>query len=524
MVERVRGLNRARNWDPSDRENRRVPRPFSLDISTTVGYNTPMITLVANGPQARLVGPLDAAIHQALYLQMSWPHARAIYHPETLQSWDDGRIGIYYPRSGRFPTGCIPRVLFVLDQLNIPYEVHRALPPENTDLSPTGQLYDYQEEMLAAALLQPYGILHAPPRSGKTAVGAHWIATLNRSPAAFLVNAIDLCHQAREELAKWLDCEVGLIGDGIYEPSEITVVSVQSAFSSLKRTGKAKSIKWKDPLLVKEKPLPNHEEAVAFLERVVVRVVDEVHAATAPSHQQVYKAMLSCCFSLGLSATPWSEDNNGVLMEAACGSVVHKVGYNDLIAAGRLVPPTIEVYTVTNKRYPRAFRYPTIYTDYIVDNEERNNAIVRFCERMKEENHTTIVFVYRIRHAKALAERMDAVLVTGSITGKVREKIWDRLRARKIPIIVATVGKEGLNIPVLDAVVIGGGGQSATQALQAMPRVMTAIPGKDHAHVLDFYDQARHLRGHSKRRIGLYGTEEAFTVVQAGAKITEEDD
>lgn len=475
-----------------------------------------MVTIEVRGPSAWIKGELDPRIHQELYLQMSWPHARAIWRPHTLKPWDDGRISVYYPTTGKMPTGCVPRVEHLFRQLGIPYHVDRPTPPPNANLSVTkpNAMYPYQQEMHDAALKHFYGTLQAPARSGKTCVAAHWIATINRVPAMFMVNSIDLCYQAKSELSRWLNTEVGIIGDGVYEPKDITVVSVQSAFASLKDCGKARPIKAKDDTLREEKPLPNHEEAVRFLEACIVRVIDEVHLATAPSHQQVYRSMTSCCWSLGLSATPWSTEPDRVLIEAAAGPVIHITKKSDLIRAGRLVPIYIDLIKVPYIRYDKGTNYNTIYADYIVDNEWRNEQIARWCRAKHREGHATMTFVRYIRHAKDLAKRIgdNTIIVTGSVTGAERERIWNDLRERKIMSVVSTVGKYGLDIPVLDGVAMGMGGLSPIDTEQAVTRVMTPSPGKDHGHVLDFYDQARYLSSHSKERIALYCDDDAYNV------------
>jgi len=471
------------------------------------------VRIVADGPTARVVGKLPRDIAHDLYMSMSFEHARAIWHPSTLKPWDDGRIGVFKEKSGRFPTGCIPRVSHYLTHFGIPYTVDRRLPPKTADIKFTGKLRKYQTQMLMAALTHPYGILKAVPRSGKTVVAAACIAARGVVPAMFMVNSIDLCHQAVSELKKWLDCPVGLIGDGIYEPEDVTVVSIQSAFGSLVKTGKAKPVKWRDPQLRKEKPLPRHRDAVDLIQRTRLRVLDEVHHSRSPSHQATLKAMESCCYSIGLSATPWSEENDGILIEAAAGPVVYTTTYSDMIAEGWLVEPIIEMVDIPPKKYAARETWAHIYSDYIVNGDFRNQQIVDFSHRMMDEDHTTLIFVSKINHGIALADAIDgAVWVHGKVSGTERHRIWEKFREKEIKVVVSTVGKEGLDIPTLDAVVMACGGRSAIAALQAMPRVLTCAPGKDHAHVLDFYDNAKYLREHSERRLSLYRTEPMFKI------------
>jgi len=474
-----------------------------------------MVTVEVKGPQATIIGALPPKFQRDLYLATSFEHARMIWRPETLPAWDDGRIGVYYPRSGRIPTGCIPRLEHALRQWGIDYEVSRVLPPPNKEyLHFPARSFDrrpYQVRMLKAALNTPYATLHAPARSGKTFVAAAYIACRQQAPSMFLVNTIDLCLQARDELGSWLGEPVGLIGDGIYEPKDVTVGSIQSLHPALVKCGKAKRVNPKyDPTYQEERPLPHHKEAVRLLEATTLRVIDEMHFSRAPTHQAVHKAMKNCAYSLGLSATPWSEGNDAILLEASCGPVVLSISYSDLIDEGQLVEPLIEIQHMPSHRFPGNSHYQTIYKDYIVENDLRNNAIVDFCQRMEDEHHITMVFVDQIKHGKHLADLTGGKFVHGGITGTKRKQIWNAMRRRQLPLAISTVGKYGLDIPALDACVIACGGKSAIQALQTMPRVLTATAGKDHAHVLDFWDHARYLSNHSKRRISLYESERRF--------------
>lgn len=476
-----------------------------------------MVTITVRGPKATVHGDLPDALKEQLYLQCSFPHARAIWHPDTLQPWDDGRITVYYPKSGRLPTGCVPRLEHLLSSLDLPYEVDRPLPSPNHPFPHfPARTYDsrsYQAAMLAAALDHPYATIQAPARSGKTFVAACYLACRQLTPALFLVNTIDLCHQAREELSTWLGEPVGLIGDGHYEPEPVTVASIQSLHPALVRCGLAKRVNPKyDPTYAEELPLPRHHEVVELLQATQVRVADENHFCTAPTHQAVHRAMTNCSYSIGLSATPWSEDGDGILIEASCGPVVIHIHYSDLIDEGKLVEPYIEVKELPLRRFPKGTSYQTVYKEDVTENEHMTREIVRFVERMLADNHSVIVFVDQIKHGKMLAKLCNATFVHGGITGDDRKDLWDAMRNRSLRAVVSTVGKYGLDIPPLDACVWAGGGAALAPVLQGISRVLTACEGKDHAHVLDFMHHARYLTEHSTRRVNLYQTERRFNV------------
>lgn len=468
------------------------------------------------GCEAQVHGSLPPAVLQELDRQMSFQHARAIWQPETLKHWDDGFIHLFRRRTQRFPSGHIPRVEHIISTFGIPVVRADERPPLPADppITLTGELRTYQENMLQAALQQPYALIKAAPRSGKTHVAGAYIAARNVEPVLFLVNAIDLALQTREKLGELLSEPIGLIGDGVYKPERITVASVQSMHSTLRHLGVVKKRrKQGDATHMEERPLPNHHGAYDLLQGTQLRTIDECHHCTAPSHRDVYSHMPRCLYSLGLSATPWAEEDSAqnIQIEAAVGPLVCDVGYSELIGAGHLVPLFIEIARVPYDPAASHGAYPTVYSNYIVNNPLRNQIIVDFCLEMLADRHTVIVFVDRKAHGEHLTSEVPgAVFLHGGITGQARKDVWDGLRAARIPVVVATVGKEGMDIPSCGAMVMGCSGHSAIKALQAVPRVLTAAPGKTHAHALDFYDRADYLQEHSDARIEMYESESAF--------------
>jgi len=62
-----------------------------------------------------------------------------------------------------------------------------------------------------------------------TLIMAALIAKFKVSPVCVFADKISLCVQLKQEFQKFLGREIGFIGDGIYEPKDITVMSIQSA-------------------------------------------------------------------------------------------------------------------------------------------------------------------------------------------------------------------------------------------------------------------------------------------------------
>lgn len=68
----------------------------------------------------------------------------------------------------------------------------------------------------------------------------------------------------------------------------------------------------------------------------------------------------------------------------------------------------------------------------------------------------------------------------------------------------------------LDALILAGAGKSPTRALQRIGRVIRSNSGKKDAVVIDFFDDVKYLRAHSKRREKLYRSEAEFQVIKIG--------
>lgn len=71
---------------------------------------------------------------------------------------------------------------------------------------------------------------------------------------------------------------------------------------------------------------------------------------------------------------------------------------------------------------------------------------------------------------------------------------------------------EGLDLPILDCLILAGGGKSSTRAFQRVGRVLRLHKNKKRAIVFDFEDSTSMLNRHAKIRKKLYETEPAWEV------------
>ena len=203
------------------------------------------------------------------------------------------------------------------------------------------------------------------------------------------------------------------------------------------------------------------------------------------------------------------------MIEAAAGYKILKVDSSYLIQKDYLVRPRIYFIPITShQRSKRYIRYPTVYTNEIVENQVRNQIISEIAKRYASEELTVLILVTQIKHGKILNTLLpDAILLTGKDRSGFRTQTLDALREGTQKIVIATtLADEGLDIPGLQVLIQAGAGKSETRALQRIGRALRKTPTKNKAIVIDFFDHAPFLELHSRRRLEIYQTEEEFDV------------
>jgi superfamily II DNA or RNA helicase len=124
------------------------------------------------------------------------------------------------------------------------------------------------------------------------------------------------------------------------------------------------------------------------------------------------------------------------------------------------------------------------------------------------------VLVAQVKHGKNIAALLpEAVLLTGQDSSDFRTTTLDQLRSGEQKIVIATtLADEGLDIPALEVLILAGAGKSETRALQRIGRALRKTKEKKEATIIDFYDKARFLEVHSRRRFEIYETERRFDI------------
>ncbi len=450
-----------------------------------------------------------------------------------------GKIMLYHRGRKTFRTGLLGRVVGVLKERGHDIEFRHAPDAPKTLISPglkiseDYKLRDYQNDAVDTIMDSFTTCISIPTGGGKTLMAAKVIA-LDRCITVMIVHTRDLLIQNREKLMEYLRYEdgspvpIGMIGGGVIDIQAISVATMQTLCRALgiKFTKDEKAKDKEDKTSVK-----GHELRIRkYLKEVNLLAWDECHRIPSRTAYTLAEKLTGVTHIFGMSATPYRLDGKDLQMEAVVGPVVFKVTASDLIQRGLLATPIIRIETIGGEKKEKRLgsdsnvkflgtkkkSHAEVYKTFIVENPERNALIVEHAKRLMSEGQTVIVFVSRIAHGQELAKAIGCPLVHADLKRdgmgmEERAQIFKDLGAKKVMGIVSTVGKEGIDIPALNACIYASGGRDS---MQALGRVLRRAEEKDVAFVVDFMDKTHDwLKRHSRERIRRYKAEPAFQVI-----------
>ena len=274
-----------------------------------------------------------------------------------------------------------------------------------------------------------------------------------------------------------------------------------------------------------------------FADRVLV---SNCHHIPSDTLSTVAMKCVNAYYRIGVSATPWRDTNDDILIEAALAKQNKEdyISASKLIELGYLVEPTI--YFVPIKDKFKGKNYQQVYNSAIVLNENRNKIIYKIAQKMYEKNKHILILFKQVNHGTEIALNLQKIisnkthpikivnpknnkdvtimvkeveLLSGSDDTIKRLAVFEAIRQGICRCLVAsTIADEGLDLPILDTLILAGGGKSSTRAFQRVGRVLRLHEGKEKAIVFDFKDFTPMLRRHSRERQKYYLKEPAWNI------------
>jgi superfamily II DNA or RNA helicase len=318
--------------------------------------------------------------------------------------------------------------------------------------------------------------------------------------------------------------QIGLWGDGKHRDGHIVCATFQTLSSALKG---------------------QHEDDVRkWLKTFDMIIVDEGHHLVAETYQEVFDAC-PAFFRFAFSATPFKskgKDKRARLhVIGSCGDIIHQFGAGAAVKAGIITRAEVvmfqwhdddpnwnwdaEEYVIDDDQYEwsgrrKGKRKPEkgLYAIAVVENKERNAAVVDAVAIMVEDKRSTLLLVRQARHGQELfhlireeLERDDVVgYAHGGTSQDERERLFNALGDGRLPVLICTtIADEGINIPGIDALVLAGAGKADHKVIQQLGRGQRKKEGKSYLQVVDFMDtHSATMWRHAKARLAAYESDE----------------
>lgn len=389
------------------------------------------------------------------------------------------------------PFGCLRSILPLLE--GDWKKLYRK--PVKVDFGGKVPLYEYQEEAVAAMLINHYGILRSPAGSGKTQMGIALAAALGVK-TLWLTHTKDLLTQSKVRAAQYINPDLlGTITEGKVD------IGQSMTFATIQTMCKVDLDQYRDEW-----------DCI---------IVDECHrvSGTPTAVTQFSKVLnsLRARHKYGLSATVHRADGLIKATYAMIGEVVWTVP--DEAVKNRVM--TVHVHPKgTGVGMSASFlnsdgtvNYARLIT-YLTELEIRNKLIM--ADLLENRNHFNLVLSERVGHLKELysmlppALKAQAAVIDGSMTSKVkkaeREQAIEDMRTGRKRYLFATyaLAKEGLDIPRLDRLFLTTPQKDYAVIVQSVGRVARTFKDKQQPIVYDYVDNIRSLLKSYKQRCTSY--------------------
>jgi len=372
-------------------------------------------------------------------------------------------VHLYSRKKSMFPWGLLKTVKKVMDKY---CTIHQHIytieyTPEICEMENIPDLRPYQLEAVAALLKHNGGILCLPTGSGKTITLIKYLKLMNLK-SLVIVGTIDIRKQ-------WQD----------HGLENVTVSTYQN------------------PKLKNE------------MEQYEIIVFDECHHVSAKSLYTLAMKVKTTAILIGCSATTKREDGEDMRITAALGEVVYEKSRRELIIEGWIANAKVFYLRPTFTADGEYTDYQEVYLTQIVHNAHRNKLVKDAALKEAALGRKILILVSYIEHGEILYELINGPYKTIFMNGKSKDRDQDM---SVYDIIIATpIYDEGYNLPSLDCLILAAGGKSEIRVIQRVGRILRPKPDGRLAHIYDFQDSIKYIKGHYLKRRRLL--EEEFEVV-----------
>ena len=494
-----------------------------------------MVKILIGNFTSNISGYLPDEVNYKLNSVLAYKINGIEHSDKVKKGYWDGYFRLYYKNKGQsFYSGLVSLVIEILKQNNIKYQIcdMRVRPEENLchlEFSPPPKYVerDYQQFAIDKSLTKTRGILKMATGSGKTMCCAELISRIKTAPFMFYVLTKDLLDQAYDTFASTLNEPIGRIGGGYFDVKNINVCTVQTVIRAVNMNNSNFKISdyayddedkgsWDDDQI-------NDVDKLSRINRLLLDtkgiIVDEAHHAASKTIIDVVSASPKAFWRYGATATPYREDGADILLQSMFGQKLVDISATYLIDKEFLVPPYIFFERINHDVDFHSWQ--SIYSNCITKNDDFNSHVAATANHLISRGLTVLILVQQYAQGEFIKKLIpNTEFVTGKMTTNKRKESIEDLRQQRVKCMIATtLADEGLDVPSLDAVLLAGGGASATRIYQRIGRVLrpnkNAVVPKTKAIVIYYDHNAKYLDKHTAKARKIIKAEPAFNIIKS---------
>ena len=212
-----------------------------------MGYNIPMMIVKIYNNKSFIVnedhpdGKVDSQYQEAIRKHLAYEVPSAEWSNKFKQGQWDGLISLYNKREQSFPTGLTNKLKALFEILKLEYKFVdcRNKPVKNFPIQCDfggKELRDYQITAGILGKQAQRGMLALCTGAGKTMTSCYLFSQLKVAPVVFVVPALELLKQTKNEFEKYLrlddsNVKVGIAGGGLCDVNleGVNVITYQTA-------------------------------------------------------------------------------------------------------------------------------------------------------------------------------------------------------------------------------------------------------------------------------------------------------
>ena len=491
-----------------------------------------MVKIVIGNIMSRIIGFLPDEVQHDLDEKLSYTVAGVEHSKAVKEGKWDGVSRLYKKSYGQsFLTGLLSIVIEVLEKHKIEFQKvnDRVKPIKNMpDLKfsplPDYEERDYQQFTIDRCIKRTRGIIKMATGSGKTMVTAELISRIQTYPFMFYVLSNDLLEQAHGVLSSVLNEPIGRIGGGDFDVKRINVCTIQTAVMAVNlenKNFKISDYKFDEEDEWDDKAIEGIEKK-KYLKKLIYDtkgiIFDEVHHVSCKTAREVIEASPFAFWKYGCSATPYREDGAEILIQALFGKKIVDISASYLIKRGDLVRPYIFIEPILQNCKLQS--YKSIYSECVVNNNTFNTHVADSVNHLVKSGLSVLVLVQQYKQGDYLKKLIpNSEFITGKLSPTKRLQYIEDLRCGKITLIATSLADEGLDARGLDAVVMAGGGKSATKVNQRLGRALRKDnkygKQKERAIAIVYEHNVKYLEKHASKVRSIFKKEPEFKIINS---------